>query len=192
MIGYKFENSLTKVLTKSPRLAAKQCPLRFFMPQSNVALKFSNCWSDKGYEDPSFLWYRPNFQTVVTMSFLFRFEHRQVLCYGFELVWFSCRNPSYIHRTYRLTKQTTNSKEKRIGTNERTCSCVPCQVGDRVGVVRKPDGTVHFFVNGIDQGACATCVPANVYGVIDLYGMAAEATIVDQAGELWSCWSLSD
>ena len=57
------------------------------------------------------------------------------------------------------------------------------QVGDRVGVVRKPDGTVHFFVNGIDQGACATCVPANVYGVIDLYGMAAEATIVDQTGE---------
>ncbi|GFR92101.1 neuralized-like protein 4 [Elysia marginata] len=60
------------------------------------------------------------------------------------------------------------------------------KIGDRVGVVRKPDGTVHFFVNGIDQGACATCVPANVYGVIDLYGMAAEATIVDQTEALTS------
>lgn len=58
------------------------------------------------------------------------------------------------------------------------------QVGDRVGVVRKLDGTVHFFVNGIDQGACASNVPANVYGVIDLYGMAAQATIVDMSGKL--------
>lgn len=55
-------------------------------------------------------------------------------------------------------------------------------MGDRVGVVRKADGTVHFFVNGIDQGACASNVPPNVYGVIDLYGMAAQATIVDISG----------
>lgn len=25
------------------------------------------------------------------------------------------------------------------------------QVGDRVGVVRKDDGTLHFWVNGVDQ-----------------------------------------
>lgn len=41
---------------------------------------------------------------------------------------------------------------------------------------------VHFFVNGIDQGAAASNVPDNVYGVIDLYGQAAQATIVDQSG----------
>lgn len=40
------------------------------------------------------------------------------------------------------------------------------QVGDRVGVVRKDDGTIHFWVNGIDQGAAATNVPERVYGVI--------------------------
>ena len=45
---------------------------------------------------------------------------------------------------------------------------------DRVGVVRKRDGTLHFFVNGIDQGQAAFNVPANVYGVIDLYGQAAQ------------------
>lgn len=40
------------------------------------------------------------------------------------------------------------------------------QVGDRVGVVRKDDGTVHFWVNGVDQGPAATNVPERVYGVI--------------------------
>lgn len=56
------------------------------------------------------------------------------------------------------------------------------QAGDRVGVVRKETGIVHFFVNGIDQGAAASSVPENVYGVIDLYGQAAQATIVQQSG----------
>ena len=53
-----------------------------------------------------------------------------------------------------------------------------------MGVVRKPDGTVHFSVNGIDQGVAASNVPENVYGVIDLYGQAAQATIVSQSGSL--------
>lgn len=40
------------------------------------------------------------------------------------------------------------------------------QVGDRVGVVRKDDGTLHFWVNGIDQGQAATNVPERIFGVI--------------------------
>ncbi|OAD58573.1 Neuralized-like protein 4 [Eufriesea mexicana] len=53
------------------------------------------------------------------------------------------------------------------------------QVGDRVGVMRKDNATLHFYVNGVDQGAAAMNVPEKVYGVIDLYGQAAQATIVD-------------
>jgi neuralized-like protein 4 len=53
------------------------------------------------------------------------------------------------------------------------------QVGDRVGVMCKENGTLHFFVNGLDQGAAASNIPDRVYGVIDLYGQAAQATIVD-------------
>lgn len=34
-------------------------------------------------------------------------------------------------------------------------------------------------MNGVDQGAAATNVPEKVYGVIDLYGQAAQASIVD-------------
>ncbi|KYN19197.1 Neuralized-like protein 4 [Trachymyrmex cornetzi] len=53
------------------------------------------------------------------------------------------------------------------------------QIGDRVGVMRKDNATLHFYVNGADQGVAAMNVPERVYGVIDLYGQAAQATIVD-------------
>ena len=52
------------------------------------------------------------------------------------------------------------------------------KVGDRVAVVRKDNGTVHFFVNSEDQGPAATNVPDRVYGVIDLYGQAAQVCII--------------
>nr|XP_034992887.1 LOW QUALITY PROTEIN: neuralized-like protein 4 [Zootoca vivipara] len=53
------------------------------------------------------------------------------------------------------------------------------KAGDTVGVVRKEDGTLHFFVNGVAQGPAAWNVPPNIYAVVDLYGQAAQATIVD-------------
>ncbi|XP_049944445.1 neuralized-like protein 4 [Schistocerca serialis cubense] len=65
------------------------------------------------------------------------------------------------------------------------------QVGDRVGVMRTEEGTLHFFVNGVDQGSAGAGVPEQVYGVIDLYGQAVQATIVDPALE-HMCRSASD
>ncbi|KAL7035128.1 hypothetical protein ACKWTF_008239 [Chironomus riparius] len=60
------------------------------------------------------------------------------------------------------------------------------QVGDCVGVVVRDDGIerrLHFFVNNIDQGPAADKIPDKVYGVIDLYGQAAQASIVDVSSE---------
>lgn len=57
------------------------------------------------------------------------------------------------------------------------------QAGDTVGVVRKEDGSLHFFVNGVAQGPAAWNVPSSVYAVVDLYGQAAQATIMDDMGE---------
>ncbi|XP_064296457.1 neuralized-like protein 4, partial [Phalacrocorax carbo] len=54
------------------------------------------------------------------------------------------------------------------------------KAGDTVGVVRRDDGTLHFFVNGAAQGPAAWNVPPNVYAVVDLYGQAAQATIVEE------------
>lgn len=64
------------------------------------------------------------------------------------------------------------------------CVCVCAyQAGDTVGVVRKEDGSLHFFVNGVPQGPAAWNVPPSVYAVVDLYGQAAQATIMDDMGE---------
>ncbi|XP_077998138.1 neuralized-like protein 4 [Glandiceps talaboti] len=57
-------------------------------------------------------------------------------------------------------------------------------VGDRVGVMRKEDGTLHFYVNGVDQGAGAYNVPDVLFAVIDLYGQAARASIVNSRDRL--------
>ncbi|XP_031441146.1 neuralized-like protein 4 isoform X2 [Clupea harengus] len=58
------------------------------------------------------------------------------------------------------------------------------KAGDTVGVVRKEDGSLHFFVNGVAQGPAAWNVPACVYAVVDLYGQAAQATIMDDMADL--------
>ncbi|XP_066578654.1 neuralized-like protein 4 isoform X2 [Amia ocellicauda] len=58
------------------------------------------------------------------------------------------------------------------------------KAGDTVGVVRKDDGSLHFFVNGVAQGPAAWNVPPSVYAVVDLYGQAAQATIMDDMADL--------
>lgn len=42
--------------------------------------------------------------------------------------------------------------------------------GDRIGMVRKVVGELHYFINGLDQGVAADQVPSGVWGVVDLYG----------------------
>ncbi|XP_029196603.2 neuralized-like protein 4 [Acropora millepora] len=57
------------------------------------------------------------------------------------------------------------------------------KVGNVIGVMRKEDGSLHFFVNGTDVGCAATGVPAAVYGVLDLFGQCTQVTIVSKAEE---------
>lgn len=51
--------------------------------------------------------------------------------------------------------------------------------GDRVGMMRKANGNLHYFINGQDQGVAASKVGQS-WGVIDLYGMTIKVTIVDR------------
>lgn len=51
------------------------------------------------------------------------------------------------------------------------------QVGDRVGVVRKESGNLHFFVNGVDQGVAATNVPDGLFGVMGECSFLCTSTI---------------
>lgn len=51
--------------------------------------------------------------------------------------------------------------------------------GDRVGMMKKANGNLHYYINGRDQGIAATRVAQTLFGVIDLYGMTIKVTIVD-------------
>ncbi|XP_013179010.1 PREDICTED: neuralized-like protein 4 [Papilio xuthus] len=51
--------------------------------------------------------------------------------------------------------------------------------GDMVGMMRKSCGSLHYFINGVDQGVAARDVAAPVWGVVDLYGMTSKVSIVD-------------
>ena len=46
--------------------------------------------------------------------------------------------------------------------------------------VRKSNGNLHYFINGLDQGVAASRLPAQTWGVVDLYGMTVKVTIVDR------------
>ncbi|KAK7071519.1 Neuralized-like protein 4, partial [Halocaridina rubra] len=52
--------------------------------------------------------------------------------------------------------------------------------GDRIGMIIKTDGELHYYINGLDQGIAATSVPSPVWAVVDLYGMTVKVTIVDR------------
>ena len=55
------------------------------------------------------------------------------------------------------------------------------QEGDRISLVRKSNGCLHYYINAIDQGIAATRTPQTIWGVVDLYGMAVKVTIIDQS-----------
>lgn len=40
-------------------------------------------------------------------------------------------------------------------------------------MMRKANGNLHYFINGLDQGIAAR-VPPVVWGVVDLYGMTVK------------------
>ncbi|KAG8289243.1 Neuralized-like protein 4 [Homalodisca vitripennis] len=47
-------------------------------------------------------------------------------------------------------------------------------------MMRKTNGNLHLYINGLDQGVAATKVPSLMWGVVDLYGMTVKVTIVDR------------
>jgi len=53
------------------------------------------------------------------------------------------------------------------------------QVGDRIGLIRKHTGDLHYLINGLDQGVAASNVPELFWGVVDLYGRTVKVNFVD-------------
>ncbi|XP_046397060.1 neuralized-like protein 4 [Ischnura elegans] len=68
---------------------------------------------------------------------------------------------------------------KIIVENYGTDAC-GIQVGETIGVMKRANGSLHFFYNGIDQGPAITNAPSVVYGVYEVRGFSAIATIVNR------------
>ena len=55
-------------------------------------------------------------------------------------------------------------------------------VSQKIGMMRHFDGSLHYTINGEDQGVACENIPANVYAVIDLYGQCAQVSVVHHLG----------
>lgn len=47
------------------------------------------------------------------------------------------------------------------------------KVGSVIGLMRHTDGSLHYYLNEVDQGEASSFVPETIYPVIDLYGQCA-------------------
>jgi len=52
--------------------------------------------------------------------------------------------------------------------------------GNRVGLLRHSDKTLHYYLDGEDQGVACWNIPEEVYAVIDLYGQCAQVSLSHQ------------
>ncbi|KAJ8401740.1 hypothetical protein AAFF_G00377110 [Aldrovandia affinis] len=88
------------------------------------------------------------------------------------------------HLGAKVTWFLTGSEVRRNGELQRQnygCSLDRLAVGNRVGVKRCSDDTMHVLIDGEDMGAAATAVAKNVHAVLDLYGRVTAISIVSSA-----------
>lgn len=52
------------------------------------------------------------------------------------------------------------------------------QVGMTLGMMRHSDGSLHFYLDGVDQGEACSHIPDGVYPVIDLYGQCVQVSFI--------------
>lgn len=51
-----------------------------------------------------------------------------------------------------------------------------CKTNCRIGVMRNGNN-IHFFLNGVDQGAAHEWRAQNIYAVLDLYGQCSQVSL---------------
>ncbi|KAG8006156.1 Neuralized-like protein 4 [Nibea albiflora] len=93
-------------------------------------------------------------------------------------------SPSLPQLRTKVTWLLCGSEVRRNGVLQRQnycCSLDRLTVGNRVGVKRCSDDTMHIFIDGEDMGPAATAVAKNVYAVLDLYGRITAVSIVSSS-----------
>ncbi|KAK7482101.1 hypothetical protein BaRGS_00026685, partial [Batillaria attramentaria] len=71
-------------------------------------------------------------------------------------------------------------------TNYSSFDHLKLQKDDTIGVMRKSDGCLHFYINGEDQGRAAKDCPMSLWGVFDLFlGTVTATSLIDNRGGEW-------
>ncbi len=52
------------------------------------------------------------------------------------------------------------------------------QVGMVIGIMRHSDGSLHYYLDGVDQGEACSQIPEVVYPAIDLYGQCVQVSVL--------------
>ena len=71
--------------------------------------------------------------------------------------------------------------------NNYACDLDSLVKGTRIGMMRHADATLHYYINGIDQGVACTNIPEGLWAVIDLYGQCSQVTLVHHPIFLEQC-----
>ena len=58
--------------------------------------------------------------------------------------------------------------------NNYNCDLDKLSESTRIGMMRWSDSTLHYYLDGVDQGIACSGLPAHIYPVIDLYGQCAQ------------------
>lgn len=61
--------------------------------------------------------------------------------------------------------------------NNYACDLDKLVEGNRIGMMRCSDNSLHYYLDGVDQGPACTGVPPHVYPVIELYGQCVQVLL---------------
>lgn len=63
--------------------------------------------------------------------------------------------------------------------------------GSKIGVLRN-GSTIHFFLNGVDQGPAYDFHVQNIYAVVDLYGQCSQVSIASPQADIRAPYAISE
>ncbi len=78
-------------------------------------------------------------------------------------------------------------RDGRTVRNGYCCDLDTLGVGSRLGMVRNSDGTLHYTINGEDQGIACHNIPPGVFAVVDLYGQVKSRILTVYAQDQCTC-----
>ncbi|XP_070553265.1 neuralized-like protein 4 [Ptychodera flava] len=75
----------------------------------------------------------------------------------------------------------TNVVKNGVKVAELSVDLDDCTIGDRIGIVRKDDRSIHFYFNGqvLPKAVRLKNNPETVYGAVDVFGQAERVTIIE-------------